>query len=957
MSWSITNKDNATLKRVELADAVERIRLWLLLLVTAVTLSVSAAGSLEQPMLQQLNICDGLAGESVHDVITDHKGYTWIATTGGVNVFDGRNLMTLHIQNEKGRTLEVTGLCETRSQGVFAATEGGLYQLTSKTGRFQRVFPEVEHPNELLAVGDTIYIASEQGFLFYDGRQLNHQDMGPSRKGLDNVARHYVRDEHGIVWFLGRYKLYSYHPQTKRIDTHDLATPFGGKFALSMFDIVKGRFFIGTRNNGLFVYDPQSRQARHLDEVGKIVTSVRRTHEGLIAVATDGTGAWLLATEDGRVTVRERFSMDGEGMHHLRTNALYNFYRDRNGINWLGTVRHGLLYSPHNSGLFLPYSPDGFSTLGLNVRSFLVHGDQSLFGLQNGLWVTDGKNHLHRFFTPVELGGHIVNNIVWWRGQYIIGMFDGGVRVLNPQTLTLSNLPIPLMDETGVSDIKVAPDSALWIGCSDGLFIVKGDGSYRQLTEQNSHITGGIIISITFDADGNGWLTGAKGMSLYSAVSQEIVETDFPKGFFHQEPYMRGFAGHDGLVYMRNGPQIFYTTRKMERFGELKLPVSLVDRWCRGMVDDHQGRLWLASERGLLEVDYEGSNLIQMGDGEGLLGDQISELRLDGDSTLWIATSQGLFYATRESLSRWIDQYDYHVSLYNIRVGSDLLDISEMSRVTETGQIRLSWHFTSQVLQAEPVLLDYANQQGRLYEYRVDGGKWLLVDSSQPINVRRLLMGHHVLTIRMAGVKGTETDYKVIVVPSVWSFVELLLLFMAAVALWLWWHLRKNTKVLLRERNEIEDALIESEALRVKSEEFADALQESGSIDSLQKYQKVKFDEDECAEIVKRMKGYLERERVYTNADLKMKDLADVLHLSAPKLSQVFNLYLKENYYEFINRYRLEEFKRLIDAGEYKRFTITALSEQCGFKKSNFFSTFRKVEGVTPSEYLKKRGI
>ena len=280
-----------------------------------------------------------------------------------------------------------------------------------------------------------------------------------------------------------------------------------------------------------------------------------------------------------------------------------------------------------------------------------------------------------------------------------------------------------------------------------------------------------------------------------------------------------------------------------------------------------------------------------------------------------------------------------------------------MSRVTETGQIRLSWHFTSQVLQAEPVLLDYANQQGRLYEYRVDGGKWLLVDSSQPINVRRLLMGHHVLTIRMAGVKGTETDYKVIVVPSVWSFVELLLLFMAVVALWLWWHLRKNTKVLLRERNEIEDALIESEALRVKSEEFADALQESGSIDSLQKYQKVKFDEDECAEIVKRMKEYLERERVYTNADLKMKDLADVLHLSAPKLSQVFNLYLKENYYEFINRYRLEEFKRLIDAGEYKRFTITALSEQCGFKKSNFFSTFRKVEGVTPAEYLKKRGI
>jgi len=37
-----------------------------------------------------------------------------------------------------------------------------------------------------------------------------------------------------------------------------------------------------------------------------------------------------------------------------------------------------------------------------------------------------------------------------------------------------------------------------------------------------------------------------------------------------------------------------------------------------------------------------------------------------------------------------------------------------------------------------------------------------------------------------------------------------------------------------------------------------------------------------------------------------------------------------------------------------KQYTITALSEQCGFKRSNFFSTFRKSFGMTPVEYLKK---
>ena len=142
---------------------------------------------------------------------------------------------------------------------------------------------------------------------------------------------------------------------------------------------------------------------------------------------------------------------------------------------------------------------------------------------------------------------------------------------------------------------------------------------------------------------------------------------------------------------------------------------------------------------------------------------------------------------------------------------------------------------------------------------------------------------------------------------------------------------------------------MENEERRVKSEE-------SNSDASLgtPKYARVKVDEQEFANIVERMKSYIEENRCYTNPELKMSDLAEVLGLSSSKLSQVFSLYIKENYYEFINRYRLEEFKRLIAEGEYKKFTLTALSEKCGFKKSSFFSTFRRVEGMTPTEYMKK---
>lgn len=943
-----------------------RLCICLLPLLLALILVVSFssplhAASIDERTMVNLTLIDGLAGETVRKVMTDHNGYTWIATTGGVSIFNGQNIMSVRITNEKGRSLEVRDLCETRSHTFYAATESGLYRWVPTIGVFEHILPEVERPISLMAVGDSLFIGGEQGLQIYDGKRLTRHSVGASRKGLDNIVRYFEKDDRGNIWYLMRHDLVRIAPQHQRTIFFDMREAIG-RHALSQFAYADGRFFIGTCDAGLFVYDPQSRQGRHIEGVGKIVMSVSKSHDGLIAIATDGSGAYLVDPKTEQVV--ERFSMDQQGMHRLPTNALYSFYRDQFGVNWFGTVRHGLVYCPHNSRLFKPYESDGFSALGMNVRSFCVRGSETLLGLQDGLWLIDSERHICKFYSPDELGGHIVNNICYWQGNYFIGMFDGGVRQLNPQTLTLSHQPFsPLLEKVSVGDIKVSPkDHSLWIGCSDGLFVIQpaaattpvasATATVRQFTEQNSRITGGIIISITFDQEGNAWLTGSRGLSIYSAASHGIEEPNFPKGFFNQESNMRGILGVHGTIFMRNGPQLFYTSPDMEHFGEVTLPLHLTDKWCRGMVDSGNGRLWLSSERGLLGIDYEGKNLIQIGEGEGLLGKQISDLWLDGDSTLWVATSEGLFNAQRKGLQHWVSQTDSRVTLHNIRISSDLLNAGEICKMAESGKIRLEWNLVSQPLQAEPLLLDYACQQGRFFEYSLDGGEWQLVDNSRPIDVRHLLLGTHQLTVRMAGVKGTETNYQLLVVPSVAAYVELVLLVVALVLLWLWWRYRKNTKVLLTERNEIENALIEVE------EQLQDiSLTPHLTPLTSDKYQKVKIDEAECADVVNRMKEYLERERVFTNAELKMKDLADVLHLSAPKLSQVFNLYLGQNYYDFINQYRLEEFKRLIVAGEYKRYTITALSEQCGFKRSNFFSTFRKVEGMTPAEYLKKQGV
>ena len=519
----------------------------------------SRAATIGEERMAHLSIADGLMGESVYQVITGHDGIAWIATSNGVNVFNGKQMITIPVLDEQGRTVAVRDLCETKSHIIYAATDNGLYRIYAETGCFDRVLPEVQQPLKLLAIGDTVYIGSRQGLQYYDGHQLHHIDVDVSRQGLDNIVRQYAVCEKGRIWFLGRFDLNSYDPNTDKITRHKLVLPVGN-LTLSQFTCLdNGRFAIGTRGYGLFLYDINIHQAEHVEGVGNIISSVCRSSDGSICVATDGAGAYRLEVRGERLEVREHFSTEGDADHRLPSNATNCYYRDKNGVNWFGFVRYGLAYTYYSGSLFKVFKAGDFSTEGVNVRTSCRHGDDVVIGTQNGFYYVNAKTGQYRYYSPMDLGGgHIVNTICWYEGRFYIGTFDGGVRQFDPQSMKLSKVSsTPLLDDTSIGDLQAGPDGRLWVGCGRGLVIIAGGQVEQYFTEQNSRIVGGLILSITFDQNGNAWLTGEKGCSLYSIRSHGIVETTFPKGFFNAQPWMRGALGHDCLVFMRTGPQTF----------------------------------------------------------------------------------------------------------------------------------------------------------------------------------------------------------------------------------------------------------------------------------------------------------------------------------------------------------------------------------------------------------------
>lgn len=93
----------------------------------------------------------------------------------------------------------------------------------------------------------------------------------------------------------------------------------------------------------------------------------------------------------------------------------------------------------------------------------------------------------------------------------------------------------------------------------------------------------------------------------------------------------------------------------------------------------------------------------------------------------------------------------------------------------------------------------------------------------------------------------------------------------------------------------------------------------------------------------------------YREPELSLADLAARLGVPPHHLSEALNAGHGQNFYEFVNGYRVEAVSRLLANPSLDHLTILALAEDAGFaSKSAFNATFRRSTGMTPSEYRKR---
>jgi AraC-like DNA-binding protein len=111
-------------------------------------------------------------------------------------------------------------------------------------------------------------------------------------------------------------------------------------------------------------------------------------------------------------------------------------------------------------------------------------------------------------------------------------------------------------------------------------------------------------------------------------------------------------------------------------------------------------------------------------------------------------------------------------------------------------------------------------------------------------------------------------------------------------------------------------------------------------------------------ELISRLLDYMKEKKPYLDAELTLSSLAKDMNISRSQLSLLINEGIGDNFYDFINKYRVEEVKKLMIDPSVRNYNLLGIAIEAGFKsKSTFNLIFKRFTGLTPTEYRKNISV
>ncbi|MFS4456175.1 helix-turn-helix domain-containing protein [Maribacter sp. 2304DJ31-5] len=129
----------------------------------------------------------------------------------------------------------------------------------------------------------------------------------------------------------------------------------------------------------------------------------------------------------------------------------------------------------------------------------------------------------------------------------------------------------------------------------------------------------------------------------------------------------------------------------------------------------------------------------------------------------------------------------------------------------------------------------------------------------------------------------------------------------------------------------------------------------SASFDKLFfKYEKSGLTTSLSQELKENMIRLFDVEKIFKENDISLEKLANRLNTTRHNASQVINEHFHMNFHELINKYRINEAKKIFEKDNQRNLNIIDVAYEVGYNnKVTFNKAFKRDTQITPSEYQK----
>ncbi len=123
--------------------------------------------------------------------------------------------------------------------------------------------------------------------------------------------------------------------------------------------------------------------------------------------------------------------------------------------------------------------------------------------------------------------------------------------------------------------------------------------------------------------------------------------------------------------------------------------------------------------------------------------------------------------------------------------------------------------------------------------------------------------------------------------------------------------------------------------------------------ENLNKYKKSGLTSSFSQDLRNRLVYLLEVEKIYRQNNISLEVLSNKLDTNRHNTSQVINEHFDLNFFELINKFRIEEALEIINNDTHKNMNIIDIAYEVGFNnKVTFNKSFKKLLSQTPSQYI-----